>query len=82
MGDQEDIFLGRTQEGLGKERVQSEEGGQNLDLWGAFVLDSHEGQAEEVEGAGSLGGACELGEQGNGKEVAWVGVGHGAVVVV
>lgn len=52
MGGQGDICQGLTQEGLGKERVRNEEWGQNLDLWGAFVLDSHEeGQAEEVEGA-------------------------------
>lgn len=79
MGGQGDICRGLTQEGPGKEKVQNEEGEQNLDLWGAFVLESHEDQAEEVEGAESLGGACELGDQGSDKEVAWVAVSGGHV---
>lgn len=81
MEGHEDICQGLTQEGLGKERVQNEEGGQNLDLWGAFVLDNHEGQTE-VEGAESLGGACELGDQESDREVGWVVGGHGPVAVV
>lgn len=54
MRGQEDIFQELTQGGQEKETVQNGEGGQNLDLWGAFVLDSHEVGLAEEEVDGSL----------------------------